>query len=204
MAGLRQEIETAKEETDTVLQAKTLAEKQLKDAKRKLDSATAENRDLSSRIEELLAEASQKDATIETLKGRVAQLEILNKDLNEKQLAATSAMILLKERHQEDRSCGVLERERISNQNVQLLRLLDYKEKQFLRILGEEGINVGQSELPFGMANTLPNNLNMLNILGGSSASPSFHNPRQDVFDNTEQRRWMDNAERWRSEASRH
>jgi len=49
----------------------------------------------------------------------------------------------------------------VYTQNSRLLQLLDYKEKQFLRILAEEGINVGQSGLAFGMANTLPNNLNM-------------------------------------------
>jgi hypothetical protein len=74
--------------------------------------------------------------------------------------------VLMKERQREEISTAILEKERVYNQNARLLQLIDLKEKQFLRILSEEGINVGQSNIMFGMANTMPNNLNMMNVHG--------------------------------------
>jgi hypothetical protein len=91
---------------------------------------------------------------------------LLNKALKEEHLQTTETLVLMKERQREEISTAILEKERVYNQNARLLQLIDLKEKQFLRILSEEGINVGQSNIMFGMANTMPNNLNMMNVHG--------------------------------------
>lgn len=49
-------------------------------------------------------------------------------------------------------------------QNSKLVQLLESKEKNFLRILNEEGINVGQSNMQLGMANTVPTSLNLFGV----------------------------------------